>query len=238
MKKIDRFLLFFAIILGLISVLAWRFPNVGQYFDINKWFQNDSISESDFWLVIIFVMVVCFIGALIPMPVPYAIPVATFSYQWINSASNPWILIVLLCLFAALANSFGDAFDYIIGRGTNAVISKDDPALSSRWSKIILAHPKTIPFIIFLFALTPFPDSLLLVPLGFIKYSPKKALFAMYLGKFGMMMIIAVAGIFTIDPILALLGGEGSWITGVLLLWFMYLIILIMVKIKPKKDLQ
>ena len=56
----------------------------------------------------------------------------------------------------------------------------------------------------------------------------------MYLGKFGMMTIIAVAGIYTIDPLLDLVGGEGSWITGVLLLWFMYLIILIMVKIKPK----
>lgn len=235
MKKIDRFLLIFAFILGIISLLAWRYPNVGQYFDINKWFQNDSISESDFWLVVLFVMLVCFLGALIPMPVPYALPVATFSYQWSLSMTNPWALIILLCLFAAFANTIGDSIDYIIGRGTNVVISKDDPVLSSRWGKIVLAHPNAIPLIIFLFALTPLPDSLLLVPLGFVKYSPRKALFSMYLGKFGMMVLIAVAGIYTISPIMALLGGEGSWVTGVLLLWFMYLIIFIMAKIKPKE---
>jgi membrane protein YqaA with SNARE-associated domain len=128
----------------------------------------------------------------------------------------------------------GDSLDYIIGDSAQIVMSKENPNQLSKWGNLILKKPRAIPFVIFLFALTPLPDSLLLVPLGMVKYSFKKTLFYMYCGKVGMMVIVAIAGIIGFQFLLDLLGSEGSWITGMLLMYLVWLIMTLMIKINPK----
>lgn len=165
------------------------------------------------------------------------IPVSTFSYAWLNpQIQNAWLLIIILTLAAAISNTIGDMLDYIIGLGSEKVLERDDPELQNRWAKLILKKPKAIPWVISLFAVTPLPDSLLLVPLGFIKYPAKKTIFAMFLGKIVMMSSMAIAGIYGIEWFLALVSGEGSWVSGVILLYFMWLMIFLMVKINPEKE--
>jgi membrane protein YqaA with SNARE-associated domain len=218
----------------LLTIFAARYPDFGNLFIITNWFGTETPSDVTYGLAIGFTMLACFLGALVPFPIPYAIPVSTFAYLWFFNSPNPWLWMTILVATAALANTIGDSFDYIIGRGAEYFVSKDDPGQTNQWAQLILTKPRWIPFIVFLFALTPLPDSLLLVPLGIVKYSPKKALIAMYLGKFLMMWAYAWAGILTIDPLLALLGGEGSWVSGILLLFGVWLIMAIMLKVKPK----
>jgi membrane protein DedA with SNARE-associated domain len=47
---------------------------------------------------------------------------------------------------------------------------------------------------IFLAALLPIPDDLLLIPLGMMKYPVRKTVMAMLLGKIGMCLFLAYAG--------------------------------------------
>ena len=228
------FLLIFFIIITIVAILAWLNPDVGDALSIDRWFGSDTTGVS-IWAAIGFTMLACFLGALIPIPVPYMISVSTFSYAWLNpQISNAVLFIIVLTLAAAIANTIGDMLDYVIGLGSEKVLERDDPELQGRWAKILLKYPKAIPWIVTLFAITPLPDSLLLVPLGFIKYSAKKSIFYMFIGKIIMMGIMAIAGIYGIGWLLDL-AGESSWVLGVIYLYVIWLMIFLMVKINPEK---
>ena len=230
----DIFLIIFFILVTVVAILAWLNPDVGDALSIDKWFGTDTSSVS-IWTAIGFTMIACFLGALIPVPVPYMISVSTFSYAWLNpQIPNAALYIIALTLAAAIANTIGDMLDYVIGLGSEKVLERDDPELQGRWAKLIMKHPKAIPWIVTIFAITPLPDSLLLVPLGFIKYSAKKSIFYMFIGKIIMMGVMAIAGIYGIDWLLDL-AGESSWVLGVIYLYIMWLMIFLMVKINPEK---
>mgnify|MGYP006310975451 CR=1 FL=1 len=96
-----------------------------------------------------------------------------------------------------------------------------------------VASSKNYNHFIVAFALTPLPDSLLLVPLGIVQYPMKKKLFWMYIGKIGMFLIVVIAGILGIEPILNLLGegsSENGVIVGIMLLLLMWAIIGLLAK--------
>jgi len=229
------FLIIFFILVTVVAILAWQNPEYGNNL-IEGWFTADESSVL-FLAAIGITMLACFLGALIPIPIPYMFPVFTFSIAWVNSEiPNAWLLIIILVLSAAISNTIGDMLDYVIGLGSEKVLERDDPELQNRWAKLILKKPKIIPWVITLFAVTPLPDSLLLVPLGFIKYPAKKTIFAMFLGKIVMMGITALAGIFGITWILDIVSSESSWVWGVAFLYLMWLMILVMVKFNPEKE--
>jgi membrane protein YqaA with SNARE-associated domain len=183
-------------------------------------------------------MLVCFLGALIPFPVPYSLPISLFAATWYNDMGMmAWGPIIVLVAFATAANMVGDLIDYMIGRGAYYIMSKEDPEVETRWSKIILSRPKAIPGVIVLFGLTPLPDSLLMVPLGMVEYDIRKTMVFMYIGRFGMMFIFALAGIFSIDLIFSEGTGDDQfgWVFGIILLYILWALIVVMVKYKPKK---
>ena len=229
------FLVIFFILVTVVAILAWLNPDVGGTLSIDKWFGTD-INSVSIWAAIGFTMIACFLGALIPVPIPYMISVSAFSYAWLNpQIPNAVLYITALTLAAAIANTIGDMLDYAIGLGSEKVLERDDPELQGRWAKLIMKYPKAIPWIVTIFAITPLPDSLLLVPLGFIKYSAKKSIFYMFIGKIMMMGIMAIAGIYGIEWLLDL-AGESSWVLGVIYLYIMWLMIFLMVKINPEKE--
>ena len=55
----------------------------------------------------------------------------------------------------------------------------------------------------------------------------------MYIGKIGMFLIVAIGGIFSMDIIAQLLGesGDAGSLIGILLLYFMWLIVAVMAKL-------
>ncbi|MBN1802958.1 MAG: hypothetical protein JW891_15725 [Candidatus Lokiarchaeota archaeon] len=235
-NKTNIFLIIFAVILVVITILCVLYPDVGQYFDLGKWFNPNALGAVNYWVAIGFVSLLCFLGALVPVPIPYMIPVALFTQAWIGVFDYAWILIVGLVFFSALSNTIGDLLDYYVGRGAEHVLSQDDPEIQNRWSQIILKKPQFIPFIILIFGITPLPESLLMIPLGIVKYDLKKTFFWMFMGKILMMLLMVLFGVFAWN--LGIFSGEGEsgWILGVASLWAIWAIMLLMVKYKPKKN--
>lgn len=240
-KKTDIFLGIFLGIIVIIAIFAALNPAFGQFFTIENFFKQAAIEDVPIWVAMGFTMLVCFLGALIPFPVPYAIPISIFAAVWLETydAFTAWSLILILVLLATIANTVGDLIDYLIGEGAQKYLSDEEHDLQNNiYSKIILSKPKAIPYVILLFGLTPLPDSLLMVPLGIVKYDLKKTMLYMFIGRFFMMLAFAFAGILAIDALLV----EGSsddgtgWILGVVLLFLLWVMIVLMVKVKPEEE--
>ncbi len=239
LKKIDVFLIVLFAIITVIAILSALNPNFGEFFSIKNFFEASELDKVPLWVAFGFTMLVCFLGALIPFPIPYALPISLFAAVWIKTYGLPaWGLILLLVLLGTIANTIGDLIDYFIGEGANYVMSKDDPEVQNKWAQIILSRPKAIPGVIMVFALTPLPDVLLMVPLGMVKYDIKKTVFYMFIGRFFMLLIFALAGVFTIELVYAEGSGENGteWLIGVILLYLMWVLIAVMVKLVPKLE--
>ncbi len=225
-------IVFFAVIVA-VGVLSYLNPGFGEKFSVGSWFGSEAVEGVTFWAAAWLLVVACFLGALVPIPIPYALPLTYFAALWVGK-ENAWLLIGGLIMISTLSNTVGDFVDYIIGSGAEKVMDKDK---ENRWSEIIFQKPKVIPWIIMLFAVSPLPDSVLMVPLGMLKYSKKKTFGYMFVGKILMMLIWALAGIFSIDWLIAMAESEGGngWISGVVLLLIVWIMMLLMMKIKPKE---
>lgn len=116
------------------------------------------------------------------LPAPLVVPVYAMGVT-----HNP--LILGLC--SGLVSSLVEFSSYVIGLGGSKMIS-------DRYGEQVAVTKRLLErygaFLIFLFALTPLPDDLLLVTYGVIKYDLKKAFSAMLLGKILMNTLVAYAG--------------------------------------------
>jgi membrane protein YqaA with SNARE-associated domain len=238
LEKSDLFLIILFVIIVVVTIISFIYRDVGALLDVSNWFDVDALGTANYWVAIGIVSLICFIGAIIPIPVPYMIPVALFSAAWVAGDPNTaGFLITGIVVFSALSNTIGDLLDYYIGRGAEYVLNKDDQESQNRWAKIILKKPKVIPWVIIIFGISPLPESLLMVPLGMVKYNVKKTFIWMLLGKIIMMLIMALLGIFA-QQFLGLFSGEG--ITGLIIgtasLYIMYFMIVFFFKFKPKED--
>ncbi|NIT59585.1 MAG: hypothetical protein GWN00_26205 [Aliifodinibius sp.] len=78
---------------------------------------------------------------------------------------------------------------------------------------------------IFLFALLPLPDDLILIPLGVLRYDLRKALISMFIGKTLMCTFVAYAGKYSysiVAEIFASSGILGGAVSLVLLVVILY----------------
>jgi len=238
LEKSDLFLIILFVIIVVVTIISFIYRDVGALLDVSNWFDVDALGTANYWMAIGIVSLICFIGAIIPIPVPYMIPIALFSASWVaGDVSTSGILITGIVFFSAISNTIGDLLDYYIGRGAEYVLNKDDQESQNRWAKIILKKPKVIPWVIIIFGISPLPESLLMVPLGMVKYNVKKTFIWMLLGKIIMMLIMALLGIFA-QQFLGLFSGEGSTglIIGIASLYIMYFMIVFFFKFKPKED--
>ena len=238
LEKSDLFLIIFFVIIVIVTIVCFIYRDVGELLDVSNWFDVDALGTANYWLAIGIVSILCFIGAIIPIPVPYMIPVALFSAAWVaGNLYTAGFLITGIVFFSAISNAIGDILDYYIGRGAEYVLSQDDPELQNRWSQVILKKPKLIPGVILIFGITPLPESLLMVPLGMIKYDVKKTFVWMFLGKIIMMLVMALLGIFA-QQYLGLFSSEGitGLIIGLASLYIMWAMIVFMMKKSPKRE--
>jgi membrane protein YqaA with SNARE-associated domain len=121
------------------------------------------------------------------LPAPLVVPIYAMGVT-----HNP----ILLGLFSGLGSTIGEFSSYYIGIGGSKIINE-------RYSKQVAITKRLLErhgaFLIFLFALTPLPDDLLLVTFGIIKYDLKKAFTAMLLGKILMNTIVSYAGKYSFE---------------------------------------
>jgi membrane protein YqaA with SNARE-associated domain len=115
-------------------------------------------------------------------PVPYAITIYAC-----GATLNPLVLGIV----CGLGSAIGEFSAYLVGVGGRKVV-EDSYGERLEGAKLLVQRYGML--VIFLFALLPLPDDLILIPLGMLRYDLRKALIAAFLGKVGMCVTIAYAG--------------------------------------------
>ncbi len=115
-------------------------------------------------------------------PVPFVLTIYAF-----GATLNP----LMLGLVCGLGSTLGEFSAYLIGRGGRRVIN-DRYGERLETAKLLVQEYGMA--VIFAFAVLPLPDDLILVPLGMLRYSLRKAMAAMLLGKTLMCVAVAYAG--------------------------------------------
>ena len=151
-------------------------------------------------------------------PVPYALTIYAF-----GATLNP-LLLGLVCGFGA---TIGEFSAYLIGRGGRELIEESYGRRLEGAKRLIQRYGMLA---IFFFALTPLPDDLILIPLGMLKYSLRKALAAAFLGKVAMCVAIAYAGRFSFEVVRDVFESGGAW-GGIISLVLLVLVIVAMIKV-------
>lgn len=121
------------------------------------------------------------------LPAPLVVPVYAMGVT-----HNP----LLLGLSSGVGSAIGEFSSYFIGKGGSKIITKRYGRQVAVTRRLLERHGA---FLVFLFALTPLPDDLLLVTYGVINYDLRKAFTAMLLGKILMNAIVAYAGRYSFE---------------------------------------
>ena len=218
--KLKRIDIIFIISLLIITLVSIDFIINESHREIIENISNYPLFH-DLLLGLIITFIVCLIGNLLPIPTPYTFVVCYSSSPFFQI--NPFIPI-LVAFIASLGCMVGEIGGYAVGRGASVLISEERSQNLKKYQIFLIEHPKTAPFLIFIFGLTPLNDDFITIPLGIIKYSFLKTIFWCWLGKLGLMLIFA----YKLFNICSLLGGE-SWVLSIVSLYliiiFMYLIV-------------
>ena len=220
--KLKRMDFVFFIILAIITIISIDFilnePHRAFIENIARYPPFQDIASG---LLITFL--VCLIGNLLPIPTPYTFVVCFSSLPFLQS--NLFIP-VIVALIASLGCLIGEMGGYFVGWGASAFISEEQSQNLKKYQKFLVEHPKTAPFMIFIFGFTPLNDDFITIPLGILKYSLFKTVFWCWLGKFSLMLIFS----YNIINICALLGGD-NWILSIVSMYLITIILYIMIKI-------
>ena len=151
-------------------------------------------------------------------PVPFVVTIYAF-----GATLNP----LLLGLACGIGSTIGEFSAYLIGRGGRRVI---DERYGKRLETAKLLVQKYGMTIIFVFAVLPLPDDLILIPLGMLRYSLKRAMVAMFLGKFIMCTAVAYAGRYSYTIIRDVFASSG-WLGGLASTALLIVVIYVMLKV-------
>ena len=144
------------------------------------------------------IFIVSVIGsASIIFPVPSMIFVFLLSGEL-----NP----IIIALLAGAGSAIGEMAGYGLGYGSSLLTEKK----KRKWEKIIGRTKDAFQkhggfWIIVLFAATPLPHDIVGIVAGTLKYHPKKFLFATFIGKFAINLVIALAGFYSINWVVDML---------------------------------
>lgn len=169
---------------------------------------------------------VCTVGNIsIFIPIPFALIVYAF-----GSMLNP----LLLGLVGGLGSAIGEMVSYFLGRGGRKMIERRYGSRLDAVEKLIYRYGALA---VFIFALLPLPDDLLLIPLGMMKFDIKKTFIAMLLGKTLMCIFLAYSGAFSFNYLRDIFtaGGVAGGVAAIVLL---AVIIIVMLKIDWVKMLE
>lgn len=120
------------------------------------------------------------------IPVPY-----TILLVYLGSTG---LSIIGLALAAGIGSSIGELTSYITGLIGGAIVWKKYHDHFVSLKKILNKKPRLMPWIIFIFGVSPLPDDVLLIPLGMIRYNFFKAVIPMAIGKIVLTGLFAWTG--------------------------------------------
>jgi uncharacterized membrane protein YdjX (TVP38/TMEM64 family) len=162
---------------------------------------------------------VCFLGNVtILLPVPFALVVYAF-----GATLDP----LILGLVSGVGCTVGELSAYLVGRGGRKIV---EGRYGDRLDAVERLIDRYGALLVFLAALLPIPDDLILVPLGILKYDLKRIFGAMLAGKIIMCLVLAYAGHYSYSKIVDIF--ESSGLMGVAASVVLLVIILyIMIKV-------
>ena len=120
------------------------------------------------------------------IPTPYA-----FVITALGSSLNPFILGIVCGLGATI----GEISAYYIGRAGRVALNDEQKKRVNIVNKLL---DKYGAWILIIFAVTPLPDDVLLLPMGVMKYDVKTILVNLLIGKTILALILAYAGHYSV----------------------------------------
>jgi len=220
--KIKRMDLIFIIILAIITLISIDFIlNEPHRAFIENIASIPPFQDLASGLLITFL--VCLIGNLLPIPTPYTFVVCFSSLPFLHI--NLFVPVVV-AFIASLGSLVGELGGYFVGRGASAFISEEQSQNLKKYQHFLIEHPKTAPFMIYIFGFTPLNDDFITIPLGILKYSLFKTIFWCWLGKLSLMLVFS----YNVVNICSLLGGE-NWVLSIVSMYLITLILYLMIKI-------
>lgn len=170
------------------------------------------------------VFVISLIGALsVVFPIPY-----TLIIYLLGSVLDP----LLIAVSGGLGSALGEAIGYVLGYYGRAAVSEERRRNMDFMLKVFSRYGALT---VFIFALTPLPDDLLIIPVGMMHYSFLKFFIPCVLGKFSMCLILALGGRFSIGFIKDLFGGDDGWLATLVTLVLLVTIVVFMLKFDWEK---
>jgi uncharacterized membrane protein YdjX (TVP38/TMEM64 family) len=132
-------------------------------------------------------------------PVPFTLTIYAF-----GATLNP----LYLGLVCGIGSTIGEFSAYLIGRGGRIAL---DTKYEKRLETAKLLIKKYGMAVIFVFAVSPLPDDLILIPLGLLRYDLRKAMLAMFLGKIIMCTFVAYGGKYSYTIVKDIFASGGIW---------------------------
>lgn len=120
------------------------------------------------------------------IPVPYTVLLVYLGSIGLN--------VYGLAALAGLGAGIGELTSYLVGLAGGAMIWKKYQEHFLALRGILNRRPSLLPWVIFLFGVSPLPDDILLIPLGMIRYNIVRAIIPLVIGKIILTGLFALTG--------------------------------------------
>ncbi|RLE62918.1 MAG: hypothetical protein DRJ38_08760 [Thermoprotei archaeon] len=132
--------------------------------------------------------IVSILGNLLPfMPIPYLAAIFLFT------ANVPGVDPLIVGLVSGLGGGIGKLIVFFTGWGVSSFLSEEQEKQMDAFKKLLGDYGALAAF---LFAATPSPDDIIIIPLGLIKYSTWKFFTAITAGKIVISIATSYFGVF------------------------------------------
>lgn len=124
-------------------------------------------------------------NASLGMPIPY-----TPLFLLLASQAQSNVFLITLIVISAIGCTLGEVVSYYIGRGVSTAILKENRT-AAFMKQVVEERPRLIWLCVFFGAATPFPDDLIVIPLGLMNYPVKWMVLPILLGKAVFLGVVA-----------------------------------------------
>ncbi|MHA1907877.1 MAG: VTT domain-containing protein [Candidatus Thorarchaeota archaeon] len=188
MKRMDQVFGILLIAIFIYWIVIMIFPDVlGPMVSIYYWMQSLSVL-----IGYPGAFIVSLIGNVtVLFPFPYIAVIFLLGGAKVGPAGpfffDPW----LLGIVGGIGATIGEMTGYLLGRGGSKFVKSDQ---SSGFLRFVQKYPRTTPIVLWFLAVTPFPDDVLVIPLGIANYPWRNVLIPQFIGKTMFLIAIAWAG--------------------------------------------
>lgn len=187
MKRSQKLLILSCCVLAVFAVIPVVEPKAAEYVaDVQKRLVEWAAGSSAPYLTAFILSV--FGNTTVFIPFPYVAIVFILTSE---AGLDP----LLLGITSGVGAALGEVTSYAIGWGGGSYLDKH--GYSKKFAPLrsfLLRRSRITPLIIYIFAATPLPDDVLLIPLGLIKYGWARCIVPAFLGKTSLLLLVGYAG--------------------------------------------